>query len=134
MYQPIRDHTANERSSNEPGAPDDSLAELERRIARFVHRIDLAGEVAAKPWQAVGLAVLAGAALGFARRRKAVDTMSIADKLVDAGLSALGVLALRAIRDVAFKQFAEATKRWWSESASTPGQPDVRADKPRTQH
>jgi hypothetical protein len=119
MYQPTRDRTANELSSDEPGTRDDSLADLERRIARFVHRIDLAGEVAAKPWQAVGLAVLAGAALGFTRRRKA-DTMSIADKLVDAGLSALGVLALRAIRDVAFKQLAEATKRWWSESASTP--------------
>jgi hypothetical protein len=95
----------------------DELDELKRRLAAFVHRIDLAGEIAARPWEAVGLAALAGAAWGFARPRAAIECMDLRDKLLDAALSVLGALALRAIRDVAVRQVTDAAKRWWDETS-----------------
>ena len=93
------------------------IDELKRRFARFVHRVDIAGEIAARPWQAVGLAAAAGAAFAFTRPRKVGDGASWREKLVDAALSAIGVLALRAVRDVAWTQAADAIKRWWDEAA-----------------
>ena len=95
------------------------LDELKRRFARFVHRVDIAGEIAARPWQAVGLAAAAGAAFAFARPRKGSDGLAGRDKLVDAALSAIGVLALRAVRDVAWTHAAEALRRWWGEAAES---------------
>ena len=99
----------------------DELGELKRRLAAFARRIDLAGEIAARPWEAVGLAALAGAAWGFARPRAAVEGLDLRDKLVDAALSVLGAFALRAIRGAAFRRVADAAQRWWGESAPRTG-------------
>lgn len=107
-------------TSNESSA--DELGDLKRQLARFVRRIDLVGEIAARPWQAVGLAALAGAAMALSRRRDRGEHAAMRDKLFDVALAAVGTLVLRQVRDAAWLHVSGAARRWWSEAA---------ADKPR---
>jgi hypothetical protein len=100
--------------------PTDELPELKHRIAQFARRIDLAGEVAAHPWRAVGLAALAGAAIALSRRRERGEPVALRDRFVDAALAGLGTLVLRQVRDTAWRHVAGAAQRWWGEAGVMP--------------
>ena len=90
------------------------MEELLERLAAFRDHFDLRGKVAEDPWRAVGLAALAGLWLGYApptfpRTRS---------KIAEVALATIGAIALRLVREAAFRQVAEVAKQWWVEAAA----------------
>ncbi len=103
------------------------IEELRDRIGHVVRQIDLRGRIDDNPWAAVGIAAALGAWLGFSPPRMLRFERSARNgfraKLADALLAAVGAVAVRLVREAAFRQLGDVAKRWWEDSAQVrPGQ------------
>lgn len=91
------------------------LDEVRRRVGYMARRLDLRARVSAHPFQAIGAAALAGAWLGFERRKPLSRLDSTIGDLV---IAAVGALVVRTVREAAFSELAGVAKQWWEDSAT----------------
>ncbi len=95
--------------------------ELRERLFAVIDQVDLRAQIEAHPWELVGTAALLGAWLGFEPPRiKLREQATWGERARGVLLSAVGALALRAIREAALRQVVGVAKRWWDESAGAP--------------
>ena len=117
----------------EPDQPSSAerLAELRDRFEATLRRLDLRARIEEHPWELIGTAALLGAWLGFAppKVRPVREGMSLRARLGEMLLSSLGALALRLVREAAYRQFCQVAKRWWEEASNAaPPDSDVQYD------
>ena len=113
-------------------SPAERLAELRDRFEETLRRLDLRARLEEHPWELVGTAALLGAWLGFAppKVRPVREGMTLRARLGDMLLTSLGALALRLVREAAFRQVGQVAKRWWEEAANAPPrETDVQYDR-----
>ncbi len=109
-------------SDDEDASFGDRVATLRERLESFLEQIDVRAQIEAHPWELVGAAALRGAWLGFEPPRVRLrEPSTIRVRVADAVLSAIGAIAIRLVREAAFRQVADIAKRWWEESASKVG-------------
>lgn len=100
------------------------MDELLERLRYVRDNFDLRAKVAENPWQAVGLAALAGLWLGYAPPRFTRTRTRLGEMM----LATIGAVTLRLIREAAFRQVATVAKQWWEDAAQRqPAETDVRA-------
>lgn len=90
------------------------MEELIERIRSFKDSFDLRAKVAANPWQAIGIAALAGAWLGYAPPRFTRTRSKIGETM----LAFVGAITLRLVREAAFREVANLARHWWEEAAA----------------
>jgi len=89
------------------------IEELGRRLHEARERLDIAAYITAHPLASVGAAAAVGALLGM-RRRKPSTGEVVERSFAAAAAGAVGALALRVAKEIAFKQVADAARSWWS--------------------
>ena len=98
----------------------DRLSEIRQRVESLLARVDVRGQIDRHPWELVGAAALVGAWIGFDPPHVRVrEPSAIRRRMADALLTAVGAIAIRLVREAAFRQVADIAKRWWDESAGT---------------
>ena len=88
-------------ADEQPRSFGERVADIRERVVQLVE---------AHPWELVGGAALFGAWLGFApprQRRTRIGEVFVA---------AAGALAIRLVREAAFRQLGQIALRWWDES------------------
>lgn len=114
----------------------DRVSELRDRFERLCEQLDLRGQIEAHPWELVGAAALLGAWIGFAPPRiKLRQPSTIRVRIADAVVAAVGGIAIRLVREAAFRQVADIARQWWEESGSkvrADGKPEARGEDGRS--
>ena len=89
--------------------------ELGRRIGDAKEMLDIPAKIAAHPRLAFGIALLAGALLGFpGKRAKAgIPGGDAKTGLLGAAMATLGSLAFQLAKNVAVHQLSGQAKDWW---------------------
>jgi hypothetical protein len=76
-------------------------------------------QIEAHPWQFVGAAALLGAWLGFEPPRVRLRGPStLRRRIADGVFAAIGALAVRVVREAAFRHVGDLARRWWDGDGS----------------
>lgn len=102
--------------------------ELGRRFKDVKETVDVPSKIADHPWPSVGIAFAVGALFAFVgssrRDRPSDDKGGIGRTLV----AALGALAFRAVKDMAFSQLADLAKSYFADP-DAPTQAEVKGSR-----
>ena len=90
--------------------------ELGRRLQGAKDKLDIPAHITAHPRLAVGIALVAGALLGFPGKRIKADLPDKSDVksgLMGAAMATLGSLVFALAKNVAFHHLSGQAKNWW---------------------
>ncbi|MBA3502399.1 MAG: hypothetical protein M4D80_38965 [Myxococcota bacterium] len=92
------------------------VEELGKRLQGAKEKLDIPAHIAAHPGLAVGIALAAGALLGFPGKRSRSSTPGAAEVksgLMGAAMATLGSLVFALAKNVAFDHLRGEAKNWW---------------------
>jgi hypothetical protein len=94
------------------------LERIGRRLDAALHRLAPDAAVAAHPWLAVGIAVVAGAGLALVPSRS--QERRVDRTLGHTALALVGAVAARLVREYALAGVAGVARQWWGDRAREP--------------